>query len=58
MKAEMNKKIINDLARVIAMVDDRFEKPYDELPFHQQLTCRAMARYIIRVLAKWKEVRK
>jgi hypothetical protein len=54
----MNKKIINDLARVIAMVDERFDKPYDELPFHQQLTCRAMARYIIRVLAKWKEVRR
>jgi hypothetical protein len=53
----MNKKIIEDLARAVAIADPKFGEPYDDLPFHRQLSCRAEARKILRILKKWKEMR-
>lgn len=52
-KKKRRLKVIDDMARSVALVDEKFNVPYDELPYHMQLSCRAMARYILRVIRRW-----
>ena len=50
--SKTNKKLIDSLARVIAVEDPKFDMPLDDLPYHRQLSCRVMAGYIINILTK------
>ena len=49
----MNEKMIDKLARAVAAEDEKIDAPYDELPYHAQLSCRAMARFVLRVVRRW-----